>query len=130
MAENPAMLDDVRTFYPGLTPAQHDQARRLIRVAWARLRVIPGLKVAQRMDAGELDCEVVSSVIGEMVSNVLRNPEGARSRTDSMSIDDYQESSQITIDQARSEGALYPTATMLSMLRENRARGAWTVVPR
>jgi hypothetical protein len=80
------------------------------------------------MEAGTLDPDVVASVIGEMVANVLRNPEGARSRNTTMTIDDYTETNQVTIDHARAEGLLYPTDGMLAMLRENR-RGAWTVIP-
>lgn len=126
--DNPASIDDVKAFYPGLTSEQTDQAQRLIAVAWVRLRAIPGLRIVARIEAGKLDRDVVASVIGEMVANVLRNPEGARSRNTTVTIDDYTETDQLTIDQARSEGLLYPTDSMLVMLRENR-RGAWTVIP-
>lgn len=128
MVENQATVEDVRVFYPGLTPEQEDQAEALLRVAWLRLLVIPGLNIRRRIEAGTLDQEVVSSVQGEMVANVLRNPEGARTRNETLSIDDYSETSILTIDQARSEGALFPTALMLTLIRENR-RGAWTVKP-
>ena len=126
--ENPATIDDVKAFYPALTTAEQEQAQRLIQVAWLRLQVIPGLRIVARIDSGTLAAEVVASVIGEMVANVLKNPEGARSRNTTLTIDDYTETDQVTIDQARSEGMLYPTAMMLAMLRENR-RGAWTVIP-
>lgn len=126
--ENPAKIDDVKAFYPALTTAEQEQAQRLIQVAWLRLQVIPGLRIVARIESGQLAAEVVASVIGEMVSNVLKNPEGARSRNTTLTIDDYTETDQVTIDQARSEGMLYPTAMMLAMLRENR-RGAWTVIP-
>ena len=128
MATNAATVDDVRTFYPGLTSEQEDQAERLLQVAWVRLSVIPGLRIQARLDAGTLDPEVVTSVQAEMVANVLRNPEGARTRNTTLTIDDYTETEQVTIDQARSEGLLYPTAQMLAMIRANR-RGAWTVIP-
>lgn len=127
--ENPAYIDDVRTFYPGLTSAQEAQAESLIRAAWLRLQVIKGLRVVKRIDSGELPREVVASVIGEMVANVLKNPDGARSRNTTLTIDDYTETEQLTIDQARSEGLLYPTDAMLDMLKEHRT-GAFTVVPR
>ena len=128
MVQNEAIVDDVKMFFPDLTSAQEDQAEALLRVAWLRLLVIPGLNIKRRIAAGTLDQEVVSSVQGEMVANVLRNPEGARSRNATLTIDDYTETEQLTIDQARSEGLLYPTASMLEMIRENR-RGAWTVRP-
>ena len=38
------------------------------------------------------------------------------------------EKAGVTIDQARSEGLLYPTDRMLEMLRLG-GRGAWTVIP-
>lgn len=126
--DNPARIEHVETFYPGLTTAQSEQAQRLLAAAWVRLKAIPGLRVVARIEAGTLDEEVVASVIGEMVANVLRNPEGARTRNSTVTIDDYTETDQVTIDQARSEGLLYPTEGMLAMLRENR-RGAWTVIP-
>lgn len=126
--DNPASIEHVETFYPGLTTAQREQAERLLAAAWVRLKAIPGLRVVARIEAGTLDEEVVASVIGEMVANVLRNPEGARTRNSTVTIDDYTETDQVTIDQARSEGLLYPTEGMLAMLRENR-RGAWTVIP-
>lgn len=128
MVENQATVDDVKMFFPDLTSAQVDQATALLRVAWLRLLVIPGLNIKRRIAAGTLDQEVVSSVQGEMVANVLKNPEGARSRNSTLTIDDYTETEQLTIDQARSEGLLYPTSSMLEMIRENR-RGAWTVRP-
>lgn len=124
--DNPATVDDVEAFYPGLTDAQRTQAQRLIAVAWGRLQVIPGLRIVRRITAGTLPKEVVASVIGEMVANVLRNPEGARSRNATVTIDDYTETDQLTIDQARSEGLLFPTDRMLVMLRTG---GAWTVIP-
>lgn len=126
--ENPATIDDVKAFYPALTASEQEQAQRLIQVAWLRLQVIPGLRVVARIESGQLAAEMVASVIGEMVANVLKNPEGARSRNTTLTIDDYTETDQVTIDQARSEGMLYPTALMLALLRENR-RGAWTVIP-
>ena len=128
MVENAATVDDVKMFFPGLTSAQQQQAQSLLRVAWLRLLVIPGLNIKRRIEAGTLDQEVVSSVQAEMVANVLRNPDGARSRNTTLTIDDYTETEQLTIDQARSEGLLYPTEAMLTMIRENR-RGAWTVRP-
>ena len=128
MVMNEASVDDVTMFYPDLTPSQTAQAEKLLRVAWLRLLVIPGLNIKRRIEAGTLDQEVVSSVQGEMVANVLRNPEGARTRNSTVTIDDYTETEQVTIDQARAEGLLYPTAAMLAMIRENR-RGAWTVRP-
>lgn len=128
MAENQATLEDVRTFLPALTSEQEEQATRLLKVAWLRLVGYPGLKVRQRLDDGTLDIDLLSSIQGEMVANVLRNPEGARSRDTSITIDDYTEREQITIDQARSEGMLIPTDAMLKVIRENR-RGAWTVRP-
>jgi hypothetical protein len=126
--DNPASCSHVETFHPDLTTVQRAQAERLIAAAWVRLKVIPGLRIVSRMEAGTLDPDVVASVIGEMVANVLRNPEGARSRNTTMTIDDYTETNQVTIDHARAEGLLYPTDGMLAMLRENR-RGAWTVIP-
>jgi hypothetical protein len=126
--DNPASIEHVETFHPDLTTVQRAQAERLIAAAWVRLKVIPGLRIVSRMEAGTLDPDVVASVIGEMVANVLRNPEGARSRNTTMTIDDYTETNQVTIDHARAEGLLYPTDGMLAMLRENR-RGAWTVIP-
>lgn len=126
--DNPATIEDVETFYPDLTAAQRVQAARLLAAAWVRLKVIPGLRIVARVQAGQLDAEVVASVIGEMVANVLRNPEGARSRNTTVTIDDYTETDQVTIDHARAEGLLYPTDGMLAILRENR-RGAWTVIP-
>lgn len=128
MVENTATIDDVKMFFPDLTSAQEDQATALLRVAWLRLLVIPSLNIKRRIEAGTLDQEVVSSVQGEMVANVLKNPDGARTRNSTLTIDDYTETEQTTIDQARSEGLLYPTAEMLMMIRENR-RGAWTVRP-
>lgn len=128
MVENEATVDDVKMFYPDLTPDQEPRATSLLRVAWLRLLVIPGLNIKRRIASGDLDQEVVSSVQGEMVANVLKNPEGARSRNTTLTIDDYTETEQLTIDQARSEGLLYPTDAMLAMIRENR-RGAWTVRP-
>lgn len=128
MAENTATIDDVRAFYPALAPAQEDQAKRLLSVAWLRLVGRPGLNLARRLDAGDVDPELVRSIQGEMVAAVLRNPEGARSRDTTVTIDDYTEREQVTIDQARSEGLLYPTEAMLAMIRESR-RGAWTVRP-
>lgn len=128
MVDDAATIEDVKMFYPGLTPDQTTQAISLLRVAWLRLLVIPGLNIKRRIASGDLDQEVVSSVQGEMVANVLRNPDGARSRNTTLTIDDYTETEQLTVDQARSEGLLYPTAAMLEMIRENR-RGAWTVRP-
>ena len=126
--DNPATVDDVLTFYPGLTTEQRDQAQKLIDAAWVRLQVIPGLRLVARIKAGTLDAAVVASVIGEMVANVLKNPDGARTRNTTMTIDDYAETDQVTIDQARSEGLLYPSDAMLLILRAGR-RGAWTVIP-
>lgn len=128
MVVNEATVNDVKTFFPDLTSAQEEQATALLQVAWIRLLVIPGLNIRRRIEAGTLDQEVVSSVQAEMVANVLRNPDGARTRNSTLTIDDYTETDQVTIDQARSEGLLYPTAAMLAMIRENR-RGAWTVRP-
>lgn len=128
MAVNQATIEDVQTFLPALTTEQERQAARLLQVAWLRLVAYPGLRLTQRIDSGQLDPGLVSSVQGEMVANVLRNPEGARTRDTSITIDDYTEREQITIDQARSEGLLVPTDQMLMMLRENR-RGVWTVRP-
>lgn len=128
MAQNVATVAHVRDFYPALTSEQEAQAERLLNVAWLRLLVIPGLRIASRIDAGTLDPEVVASVQAEMVANVLKNPEGARTRNSTMSIDDYSETEILTIDKARAEGSLYPTDLMLAMIRENR-RGAWTVRP-
>ncbi len=129
MAENRATLDDVKMFFPDLAPpAQEAQAERLLQVAWVRLLAIPGLRIARRIDDGSLPQEVVSSVQGEMVANVLKNPD-ARTRNLSMAIDDYSESEQLTIDSARAEGVLLPpTDAMLSLLRRS-GRGAWTVIP-
>ena len=126
--ENPATLEDVKTFYPALTTEQHEQAQRLVDAAWLRLQVIRGLRLVARIKAGTLDPAVVASVIGEMVANVLKNPDGARSRNTTLTIDDYTETDQVTIDQARSEGLLYPTDGMLEILRLG-GRGAWTVIP-
>lgn len=126
--DNPATLEDVKTFYPVLTAEQYEQAQRLVDAAWLRLQVIPGLRLVARITAGTLDPGVVASVIGEMVANVLKNPEGARTRNQTLTIDDYTETDQVTIDQARSEGLLYPTDRMLEMLRLG-GRGAWTVIP-
>lgn len=128
MASNTATIEDVRLFYPALTTEQEVQATRMLRVAWTRLCAYPGLRVRERIDDCTLDPELVASVQGEMVANVLSNPMGARSRDVSLTIDDYTEREQVTIDQARSEGLLAPTAGMLEMLRQNR-RGAWTVRP-
>jgi hypothetical protein len=104
--DNPASIEHVETFHPDLTTVQRAQAERLIAAAWVRLKVIPGLRIVSRMEAGTLDPDVVASVIGEMVANVLRNPEGARSRNTTMTIDDYTETNQVTIDHARAEGLL------------------------
>lgn len=128
MVENLATIEDVKMFYPDLTPDQTAQAEALLRVAWLRLLVIPGLNIKRRIASGALDQEVVSSVQGEMVANVLKNPDGERSRNITLTIDDYTETEQRTVDQARSEGLLYPTSAMLEMIRENRS-GAWTVRP-
>lgn len=125
---NPATVEDVRTFYPALTTSEEDRAKRLVQVAWLRLQIIPGLRLTARIGAGKLDPDVVASVIGEMVANVLKNAEGARSRSHTVTIDDYTETEQVTIDQALSEGLLYPTEGMLKLLRVDRS-GAWTVRP-
>ena len=73
---------------------------------------VDGLDVDERVAAGSLSPDTVRSVVARMVLRVLRNPEGARQR--SQTVDDYSES--ITVDGSLSSGEMFISAREMSRL--------------
>ncbi len=128
MAISTATPEDVAPYLQRpLTDSEAETARGLLDAAWLRLHVlIPGLNA--RIDSGAVSADLVTSIQAEMVATAMKNPLGLRSRSTTLSIDDYTETNNETIDRALTEGALMPTDAQLRLLRPAGA-GAFTIRP-
>lgn len=72
---NPVTTGDLEARWRPLTPDEQGKAQARIGDAWAILtRRIPGLD--NRITAGDVDVDLVTYVVCEMVLRAMRNPEG------------------------------------------------------
>jgi len=83
MAEPLATIADVEQAFRPLTGDEGSQAQHLLVLASALIRnEVPG--VDDRLGAGDLDTEVVSNVVAAIVIRGLRNPDGARQKSETV----------------------------------------------
>jgi hypothetical protein len=75
-----ATLDDIETAFRPLDDTERGGAEHLLRMAQALVRAeIPGVDI--RLDAGQLDPDIVRDVVVSVTLRALRNPDNARGRS-------------------------------------------------
>lgn len=122
MATNPAEIVDIEVRWRPLSDAETIVADTLLSDAWVLLKHADST-IDTRLDAAELDSELVKIVLVEMVKRVLRNPDGIRQE----SIQDYS----VTRDATSGNGLLHVTDDELVMLAssETAESDAFTIRP-
>lgn len=127
MATNPATVDDLRLRWhpsPLDDPEQELVAATRLGEAWRAL-LREDASVATRMDAGDLDLEVVVDVVTSAALRVLRNPENHAEG--SVRLDDYAETWKANPSTVTSD--LYFTAAELRRVAARQLSGAFTIRP-
>lgn len=115
-----ADVQDVAAIWRPLSDAETVLAASWISEASQQVRDevpdVDGLDVDERVAAGVLSAATVRSVVARMVLRVLKNPEGARQR--SQTVDDYSES--ITVDGSLSSGEMFISPREMARLLGSR----------
>lgn len=124
-----ATVNDVEIRYGrALTPAQRAQVEAWISDLEVLIRQrIPNLDVL--MAAGRPSPATLQFVVCEAVIRKLNNPDGLRSRTSTIAIDDYSETEIATIDASNAAGWLGLTDDEWNLLLPGTSGEAFTIRP-